>query len=434
VISKRRKQSGRPFEAEGHRVRVPSDTLSSVGNGAARVLIAALHYYPDRPGGSGRLAFDIARHLAGIGHEVWFVAYDILGGNPEYACRDGLNVLQYRVPRLRWSDPRRVTVHQRQVQRVLAQWAPGTFDVVHGHTPSQYWGAVKGVRAKRWCYSVHSPVRLELQATARGLSLFGRWEAHLAGMLGSRIELRCLQASDYITSDSAFTRGLLRQSYGAEETERIRVIPGWVDTSRFQIVHEREAVKQRLGWPTQHPVLFTLRRLVPRMGLDNLLRAARTVADRGFEFTLLIGGEGPLGNELQALADHLGLAACVRFLGRIPDAVLPQMFGAADAFVLPTAELEGFGLIILEALACGRPVLATPVGAIPEIVVPFEPAWLSSDESAGAIADLLAAFLGGALPPHDPSELREGVERRYSSSRILTQFTERLLGAGDPSN
>jgi len=403
------------------------------GAGRARVLIAALHYHPDQPGGSGKLAFDEATFLASRGHEVWMLALDMTGENPEYAFRDGLHVLQYGVSPLRWLDPRRAFVHQKEARRTLAQQVHHPFDVVHGHTPLQYWGAVEAVAGHRWCYSVHSLARLELLASSRGLPALQRWKAHLAGRIAGRIERRCLKASDCVTSDSEFTHRLLRQHYGSKLAGSVKIVPGWVDMSRFQIVVEREAVKQRLGWPIEKPVLFTLRRLVPRMGLDNLLRAAREVADRGLEFALMIGGDGLLRGRLETLANDLGLAGRVRFLGRVSDDMLPQMFGAADAFVLPTAELEGFGLIILEALACGRPVLATPVGAIPEIITLIEPTWLSTDGSAGAIADLLASFLTGALPAHNPWALRARIEKRYSSSRILGELEALLLRDVDQS-
>jgi glycosyltransferase involved in cell wall biosynthesis len=104
------------------------------------------------------------------------------------------------------------------------------------------------------------------------------------------------------------------------------------------------------------------------------------------------------------------------------------MYAAADAFVLPTAELECFGLIVLEALACGRPVLATPVGAIPEVMGRFERGWLAQDNSADAVAQLLRDFLAGALPSHDPAALREIVAQHYSRQQALECLVAVVLG------
>jgi glycosyltransferase involved in cell wall biosynthesis len=118
----------------------------------------------------------------------------------------------------------------------------------------------------------------------------------------------------------------------------------------------------------------------------------------------------------------------VHFLGRVPENILPQMYAAADVFVIPTAELECFGLIALEALACGRPVLATPVGAIPEVVGRIEPRWLAQNQSVEAISRLIIGFLGGELPSHDPERLRQIVAQTYSTENALRQLVAVATG------
>jgi glycosyltransferase involved in cell wall biosynthesis len=207
------------------------------------------------------------------------------------------------------------------------------------------------------------------------------------------------------------------------------VIPGWVDLERFQIVPDRAAAKQALGWPLDVPVLFTLRRLVRRMGLDRLVRAVSILRQRGQKLQLIIGGAGPLRRELEQLVQTLDLGDSVRFLGRVADADLPRMYAACDAFVLPTADLECFGLIALEAMACGRPVLATPVAAIPEVMCNFEEQWLSASADEGAIADLIGAQLSGRLPAHAPEELRRRTEELYSQDDHLAQLSAVLFAS-----
>lgn len=208
------------------------------------------------------------------------------------------------------------------------------------------------------------------------------------------------------------------------------VIPGWVDLERFRIVAERQVLKEKLNWPTDVPVLFTLRRLVPRMGLDQLLLALRRVKSTGLRFRFIIGGAGPLRTQLESMAERLDLCDCVCFTGFVSEEMLPAMYAATDAFVLPTTALECFGLIVLEALACGRPVLATSVGAIPEILSPIEARWLARDADGGSIAELLIAFLRGDLPNHEPTSLRNEVVRNYSRNKILQRLVSQVLGSG----
>jgi len=220
----------------------------------------------------------------------------------------------------------------------------------------------------------------------------------------------------------------LSRLHGDHILSKVQVIPGWVDINKFKIIHNRSAVKSQLGWPVDVPLLFTIRRLVPRMGLDKLAYALREVKGLGKSFYLIIGGQGPLRTDLETLINKLGLSANVKFVGLVPEDVLPVMYGAADAFVLPTAELECFGLIILEALACGTPVLATPVGAIPEILGRFEKEWLSRGNSIRALSELICAFLQGDLPTHDPNELRKKVGDYYSRDLVLPKLITSVIG------
>lgn len=395
-----------------------------------RVLIPMLYYYPDHPSGSVRLAFDEAVYLAGQGHEVWVITQDPTGAQPEYTLRDGLHVLQYASPKVGTFSPRRARIHQDLVYDLLRRHLREPVDLVHGHALLQYDGALRLYRKRARCaYSVHSPTKLEVQVSSRGQSLMKRIKNNITAHLSHQIEARCLAQSDIVTSDSVYTQTILGELHTPDIAARVRVVPGWVDTQRFQIAQDRQALKQQLGWPTDTPTLFTLRRLVPRNGLDQLLYALEIVMKAGHSFKLFIGGSGPLRAELEQLAAQLGLTEYVCFLGFVPDDDLPHLYAAADLFVLPTSALECFGLITLEAWATGRPVLATPVAAIPEIMTQIEPAWLTRDASPQAIAEGIVRYLAGELPKHPPEALREFVVANYSSERVIPQLVETVLNA-----
>ena len=99
------------------------------------------------------------------------------------------------------------------------------------------------------------------------------------------------------------------------------------------------------------------------MGLENLIEAIAVVRQTFPELLLLIGGRGYLKQALQQRINSLGLEQNIQLLDFIPAEQLPDYYRAAELFVLPTLHYEGFGLVTLEALACGTPVVATPVGA-----------------------------------------------------------------------
>jgi glycosyltransferase involved in cell wall biosynthesis len=393
-----------------------------------RVVIPVLRDPAEAPSGSTRLAWDEALHVAGRGHEVWVVGPSLDdAGHGERVTRDGVNVLTYAPPRRSPLDPRRASSHQRETAALLRRHLPGAIDVLHGHAPLQYAGAL-GVAgpATRTAYTVHSPAGLEALAAAPDAAGIARLRVRMQATMLRRVERMFLERSRVVHVLSAYTAQLLAEEH-ALPAERMTRIPGWVDLERFKPVIDRAGLKRSLGWP-EGRVLFTLRRLVPRMGLDRLLRAFAEVRKSAPDVSLVMAGDGPLRGELETLSSDLELAGSVRFPGRIPDEALPRMYAAADAFVLPTAALECFGLIALEAFASGRPVLATPVGAIPEVVGAVDGEWLAADVGEAALSSLLDRWARGVLPEHAPEELRAFVERGYAAEERLAELTSAVLG------
>ena len=132
-----------------------------------RIVLPMSYWFPDSPGGSGKLAFDESQFLVGCGHEVWAVAQDAIGAGPGYEYTQGVNLLRYQRPSIGSFDPRRSTIHQYHTRRLIQQYVPQA-DVVHGHGLLQYAGAI-GIYGDRVrsIYSVHSPVRMEMSATAQ---------------------------------------------------------------------------------------------------------------------------------------------------------------------------------------------------------------------------------------------------------------------------
>ena len=170
-----------------------------------------------------------------------------------------------------------------------------------------------------------------------------------------------------------------------------------MDTSRFQLNLSRQAAREQLNWPQDRAILFTPRRLVHRMGLSQLLNAIALIKPKIPEVWLAIAGKGSLRDRLEKQVQELDLNHQVKFLGYLPDEQLPIAYQAADLTVVPSQSLEGFGLIVLESLACGTPVVCTPVGGMPEILSPFYPELITNSISEKMIADKLKNLLIGKL-------------------------------------
>lgn len=393
----------------------------------ARFLILALYDYADKHGGAQKLACEQAEYLAQKGHEVWLLAQDPTGEHPPHRIRNGVHILLYPSPNLRLFNPKRRTIHQDSARTWLREYMIHPPDVVHGHTLLTYDGVLDMFPNARYVYTVHSPVKLELRAGARGQSIAQQMKSWIASQLTHHIEKRVLTKSHIVTSDSTYTKGELTRLHGQMLGDKVQVMAGWINPDHFFVADNRDELKKQLGISPDKPFLFTLRRLEPRNGVDMLLHALKMVHEAGHDFQMVIGGSGTQRARLVALRDSLGLSDQVQFLGRVSDDELPQWYTACDVFLLPTHTLECFGIITLEAFASGRPVIATPVGAIPEIIDQIEPAWLSDDNRASSFAQKIMAYLCGQLPTHPPHTLRDFVLRHYDHTSRLSAFEGLLL-------
>ena len=242
-------------------------------------------------------------------------------------------------------------------------------------------------------FHFHGPWALESQQ--EGASPIVVW-------FKKQLELKVYRRCDrFIVLSQAFGE-ILHVEYGIS-WEKIYVIPGGVDTKAFNPTLSKIEACQQLGWKSDRKILFTPRRLVNRMGLDRLLEAMVEVRKQVPDVWLGIAGKGPIADQLQKQIEDLDLTDHVELLGFVPDELLPIAYQAADLTVVPSISLEGFGLILVESLACGTPALSTPVGGMPEILSPLDKALVTESIESSAIAQRLIEFLTGdrSLPTRD---------------------------------
>lgn len=189
------------------------------------------------------------------------------------------------------------------------------------------------------------------------------------------------QASATITVSSALKQKLL--ALGADP-ERAAVLRNGVDLDVFKPV-EREAARRQLGLSGH--VILSVGNLVPLKGHELTIDALAQLPGS----TLLIAGGGPLREMLQARAQSLGVGDRVRLLGEVPHAQLAELYSASDVFVL-MSEREGWANVLLEAMACGTPALATTVGGNAEIVASASAGMLLPERSATALIAAVKAL------------------------------------------
>jgi glycosyltransferase involved in cell wall biosynthesis/ubiquinone/menaquinone biosynthesis C-methylase UbiE len=384
-----------------------------------RVLIVADVSPAAVVGGSERVIWEQARRLAARGHRVRVIARQPVTGGAETVDREGVAIRHFTAARRPAS--RFILASILGARRAVAdEVRDHGADVLHFHQPLSAFGVLTapGLRRVPSLYTFHSPAALEYQGRRGTTDWHRRGIAGGAGAVFLRaVERWSLARVGRIHVLSDYSAGLLRTLYGLDD-DRVVKIEGGADTSRLHPPDgPRAAVRAELGWPAGRPILFTLRNLQPRMGLDELIRALDRLRRQVPDVLLAIGGDGALRGELESLVARLGLAEHVRFLGFVEEARLARCYQAADAFVLPTQALEGFGLVTVEALACGTPVLGTAVGATPEILGPLSKSLLFSSTSAAAMADDLERFLDELSHDATGGEALRRACRRHAETR-----------------
>jgi len=217
------------------------------------------------------------------------------------------------------------------------------------------------------------------------------------------IEDRAVAEADRIIAECPQDELDLIEHYRADP-QKIRTIPCGFDPSEFGPMSQREA-RRGLGLPTEGLIILQLGRMVPRKGVDNVIRALASLrASRGIAARLVIvGGESrepdpsitPEIGRLQSIAREEGVADSVIFVGARDRHELRPFYGAADVFV-STPWYEPFGITPLEAMACGVPVVGSAVGGIQSTVVDGETGFLVPPKDPEALADRLGDVLGDA--------------------------------------
>lgn len=390
-----------------------------MNHGLLRILFLADATFDDIPGGSRVVARELASGLSRRGHQVTFLVPRHKADSSADEFVNGVRIVRYDGA----GKALRFVRAGRAAAAALLQ--NSKFDVAHTH----------------FAYAGLGPLRAIPQSVARIRSFYGPWDQegwvedsgrfavkhrlsrpigwaakHAKRTLRRKIEASSVRASDAIIVLSEQSRGEVAE-FGCSDS-KIYASQGGVDLARFTPPKDKQAVRHALGLPDNRRVLLSIRRLAPRMGLDRLVTAMREIVARHPDVLLLIGGKGPELGRLEAMISDLGLQSHVRLLGFIPDEQLASHYAAADLFVLPTTALEGFGLVTVEALACGVPVIGTPIGATPEILAPLDPHLVARDATSGALSESIIAFLnGGWAQSLSPDRLRQHVCENYSWDR-----------------
>jgi glycosyltransferase involved in cell wall biosynthesis len=381
--------------------------------------MSATTWFEGEPGGLGRYFTEVARELSATGHQVAAV---VTGDSPGQFSSGLLRVVRVTGRSL----PVRVMGFYRAL---AAELNNHKYDVFNPHFALYVFlpmllGLLKNCPV---VFNFQGPwaeeTRFELSGLHGRLSLRHRLSCGVKRCIERYVYQRC---AGLVVLSRGF-KDLLVEKYGVKPG-KIIVLAGGCDVNKFTPGSRMEA-RRRLGLPEGARVVFTVRRLVKRTGVELIIKALKLVRSRHKDAILLVGGEGPLRPALELLAREMGVAEAVIFTGYISEDDLPYYYRAADVMTVPSLAYEGFGLVTVEALACGAPVIGTPVGGTLEILSGLEPKLLARSISAGSLAEKLDSVLSGENWVPGRARCREFVLKNYSWSvaarEVLAVFQEK---------
>jgi D-inositol-3-phosphate glycosyltransferase len=246
------------------------------------------------------------------------------------------------------------------------------------------------------------------------------------------VERDLVAATDRVLVTSGREKENLLRLYGAEPA-RTAVVPCGVDFDLFRPL-DRAAARRRIGAGGEERIVLYVGRLAAEKGLDRLLRAVARLKHVADLRLIVVGGDGERDaavRQMKEMSGACGIADRVAFRGRVEQKELPWYYSAADLLALPSS-YESFGMVALEALACGTPVAATRVGAMEELLRDAPNGRLAQDLRPSALADAIEALLKDR-PPMTETIRRSVAPYAWSrvAAEVLHVYKETLAAADD---
>ena len=366
--------------------------------------------FPPYPGGAGNTAYRFARGQAARGHHVEVFTTPAAGEAPDPGA-----VLVHRIEPL-------VAIGNAPLIPSLARIA--AFDVVHLHYPFIFGSELTLLgrltrRRRRQALLVHYKNRL-VGAGARA-PLFAAYERTIAPLVVRAADRVCVLSPDHAASVPYLRRA------GERRPDKLIEIPNGVDVEEFSPGPDANGLRERLGVPAD-ALLAAFAATLDRahhfkrldLAIDALARPAGAAAPH-----LVVAGGGELLDGFRARAAAAGAGDRVHFLGPVPHAELPAVLRAADAFVLTTEPPESFGLVLIEAMSCGLPTIATDYPGVRAVVDDGETGLVVPAADPAAIGAAIARL---AADPEARRRMgsagRAKAEREWAWPRLLDRMDD----------
>ncbi|MBW2064203.1 MAG: glycosyltransferase [Deltaproteobacteria bacterium] len=383
-----------------------------------RIAMLSLHSCPlgklgsENTGGMSVYVRELSRELGKRGHYVdVFTRSHGPGHAPVMPLGDRARLIHVRAGAEKELDKTSIWKQVPEFVRNVERFRVGSgahYDLVHSH----YWLSGWAGRSLASFWRVPHVMMFHTLGMVKEATMGSR-----EPLLRIPCEKSLIKNSNLIIAPTEREKDLLLRYYGAS-TENIRVIPCGVNLELFRTI-EKDFARDYLGFNGEQIILF-VGRIVPLKGIDRLLSALACLKQRDRLRLLVIGGDEQCRMEverLRNLSENLRIKDSVTFLGLVEQEMLPYFYSAADLCVFPSY-YESFGLVALESLACGTPVVATDVGDMRNIILEGKTGYVVHDNDPGSLADKIALLLSLSKAKAKAIESIKSSIARYSWDNI----------------
>ena len=367
------------------------------------------HFKKYSYGGSVVVAQNLAVNMAHKGHEinVFTTAIDSKDSIEKY---ENMTIYRYGT---------NFRIYNRNISfKMLVKPIKYDVDIIHVHLDESILAAL--------LYAKRKKVALVVTYHGDMIDTYGGFISKTHVYFYNRLVNKLLSHANIIISPSEYY--IDESIFLGKYRDKIVVIPNGINVDEFDIGYSKEECRDKLGLPLNNKILLYLGVIHPHKGPDVLLKAMPKIIKEVSNTELVFVGRGTMKKELEMVSKKLGVDGRIRFAGFVEESLKPLYYKAADVFCLPsTRKHESFGIVNLEAMACGVPIVASKIGGVPDVVKDGENGLLVTPKDLDALADAIIYLLENENVRKEMGKNGRKKAEDYSWERIAEE-TEKVYG------